>query len=200
MKKKWDVVFRSATVLACILVGVIHGAYSQVWEQLGPGAGGQILMIEGDMQSDSVMYIGSDVAGLWRSTNAQATDPTYEFLTGGLNLKYCQDIEQDPADAATLLIATEEGVYRSINNGGSWEKFGVDLNDGYVSSISVRRKVDGMYRLYAGIGYTRDNQQGGGCIYRYQNSTSASAPWTRLSLPCSSSAVVYQVVANPSNS
>lgn len=59
------------------------------WEQLGNGGGGQIRIITSDPDNPTRLYIGSDVAGLWRTrTNDQSgdydafsTDPQYEYLT-----------------------------------------------------------------------------------------------------------------------
>lgn len=178
----------------------LHTMHVGSWQQLGPGGGGQIVMLEGDPQDDSVLYIGSDVAGLWRSENARAADPVYEFLTGGLNLKFCQDVAFDPADTNALFIAAGDGVYFSPDRGTNWQRFGTGLTNDYVSSLSVRRKVNGEYRIYAGIGYTRHGSDGAGCIYRYQNTTNTTAVWSRLTLPCSPTAVVYDVKANPNNS
>jgi hypothetical protein len=175
-------------------------ASADTWEQLGPGGGGQIVMLEGDPRDDSVLYIGSDVAGLWCSTNASAEYPTYKFLTGGLSLEYCQDVDYDPSNTNALFVAAGDGVYLSSNRGESWQRFGAGIEDSYVSSLSVRRKANGEYRIYAGIGYTRLNTEGKGCVYRYDNTTSTTQVWTKLVLPCSSTAVVYRVCANPDNS
>lgn len=188
------------TAKAFAFMFAVNTVQGTEWDQLGPGAGGQIVMIEGDPLDASVLYIGSDVAGLWRSSNATAGDPTYEFLTGGLNLQYCQDIDFDPSDNNALFAAMYDGVYYSPDEGASWQRFGTGLDAPYVSSLAVCRKVDGEFRVYAGIGYTRDGSAGAGCIYRYQNTTGITAAWTQLTLPCSSDAVVYKVVANPSNS
>lgn len=175
-------------------------AQAQTWEQLGPGGGGQIVMIEGSPYDDSVLYIGSDVAGLWCSTNGQAEDPSYQFLTGGLGFRYCQDVDFDPVDSNALFAAMSDGVFYSPDRGVSWQRFGTGLDDPYVSALSVCRQVDDEYRIYAGIGYTRDGSAGAGCIYRYHNTTNTTAAWSKLTLPCSSNAAVYQLKANPNNS
>lgn len=188
----------SVKVLAFLFM--MNACAAPVWEQLGPGAGGQIVMIEGNPRDASRLYIGSDVAGLWCSANAASVDPSYEFLTGGLSLQFCQDVDFDPGDTNALFIAAEDGVYLSPDQGASWSRFGTGIEDSYVSSLSVRRKVDGEYRIYAGIGYTRLNTEGRGCVYRYQHTTSTTSAWTKLMLPCNSNAVVYQVYANPNNS
>lgn len=149
----------------------LTASVSAEWTQLGHGGGGQIQMIKSDPSNPNRVYIGSDVAGLWRTIdNGQTGDPhaftanpRYEYLTKDWSIRFCQDIAFDTeTDPVGLFIATQTGVYYSKDDGAHWERVGSNniaevptapsgVGGQKVSSIALVRSGSNV-RLYAGIG------------------------------------------------
>lgn len=136
------------------------------WQQLGMGAGGQILMLEGDPADPSTVYLGSDVAGLWRSEDSGAS---WQYLTGGWTPLECQSLAFDPADSQTLFVATSEGVLKSGDRGASWSLL---ASVTHPSALAATRDGDGHLVLYFSTGLTRSNSGGDGLFYRFNHAGS----------------------------
>jgi photosystem II stability/assembly factor-like uncharacterized protein len=74
------------------------------------------------------LYVGTDGAGLHRTTNSAASWQPQNYGLTGLDISQITEIN------GSLYAATgRDGIYRSINQGQSWERF----NDGLPSGISL---------------------------------------------------------------
>ncbi|HBJ86208.1 MAG TPA: hypothetical protein DDZ88_20555 [Verrucomicrobiales bacterium] len=109
-----------------------------------------------------MVYLGSDVAGLWRSENEGAT---WQYLTSGWTPKDCQSLAFDPADADHLFIALSDGIYHSLDRGQSWGRLVVAAHPG---GLAVAR-AGGHLVVYFGTGRSRENTGGDGLFYRHNH-------------------------------
>ncbi len=125
------------------------------WEQLGQGAGGQIHLIKSEPDTGAGnptrLYIGSDVAGLWRTTqngfNAFSTNPNYEYLTQNWSIRFCQDIAFDTStDPIGIFIATQTGVYYSYNSEDdeytTWKRLGSEADNERIMDVPLNSDPD----------------------------------------------------------
>lgn len=83
---------------------------------------GQTYMKIGDVEVDpvntNIVYIGTMGSGFLVSANGGTTlTPSNTGLPGGINIR---KIIVNPTNTANLLIATNNGIYRSSNSGASW--------------------------------------------------------------------------------
>ncbi len=88
------------------------------WSSLGPGGGGWISCITVVDDPGHTLYVGSDVGGIYRSSDGGAT---WELKNRGLGMYYIQDIAFDPQVKSTLYAATRGGLFKSVDGGDHWE-------------------------------------------------------------------------------
>lgn len=111
--------------------GVIPGIN---WTERGPnnvsGRTRAILVDEGDPSYNTV-YAGSVGGGLWKTSNAKATNPTWNPVNDLFGNLAVSSIAQDPNNSQTIYFGTGEGwfnadairglgVYKSTDGGSSW--------------------------------------------------------------------------------
>lgn len=138
-----------------------HAVFATQWDSLGLGAGGQIRLIAPDPADASTVYLGSDVAGLWRSSNQGAT---WQYLTRGWSAKSCESLAFDQADNQKLFIAMSEGIFQSEDRGETWTKILSATNAG---ALAVVRDSGNRLVIYFGTGLASSNDGGDGQFYRY---------------------------------
>lgn len=133
-----------------------------------------------------ILFIGAVNGGIWRTTNAMATNPSWQKRTqSGISLSIGA-LEFDPTDAGNQTIVagignfssflrlggSTGGVLRSTNNGGIWTTLGTGDIDGLnISGIAPRGST---IVLSA-------NQGGGGAQSGIWQSTDTGATWSRIS-------------------
>ena len=67
-------------------------------------------------RNDSSFYISADAGADWKASNQ------------GLLASRVYDIAIDPTNPATIYAATDRGVFKSVNRGGSWSRIGATFN------------------------------------------------------------------------
>ena len=87
------------------------------WNIIGPGGGGNLTTIEISSDNPSVVYVGCDVGGIYKSTN---NGESWQIINNGLTNYIIYDIAIDPHSPATLYAATGGGVFKSTDNGDTW--------------------------------------------------------------------------------
>lgn len=83
----------------------------------GYGGGGRFTAIAIDPSNPKHVYVGSDVAGIFRSKDG---GHHFELIGKGLEGFGVADIAINPSHPHQLVALTGEGLHYSINNGDSW--------------------------------------------------------------------------------
>ncbi len=98
-----------------------------------------------------ILYAGAVNGGVWRTTNATDTDPTWTNLTDGLPGQSIGDIVFDTADATNQTLVAGIGLFssygriggarvgllRTTDGGDNWTVFAPDLQTRNVSKLAV---------------------------------------------------------------
>src|SRR5947209_5786755 len=117
------------------------------WTALGPSPGsstglrvsGRTTAIAASPTDANTVYIGAASGGVWKTTNANSSPPTWTPLTDGQAALTTGDIAIAPSNSNVVYVATGEpdnsgdsyygrGVLKSIDAGATWTLF----NDGGV--------------------------------------------------------------------
>ena len=130
------------------------------WTPLGPApinsgtapgnlsSSGRTTAVAADPTDANILYIGAASGGIWKTTNAGATAPTWTPLTDNMGALTSGDIAIAPSDHNTIYAATGEpnnsgdsyygrGVLKSTDAGATW----VLLNDNGVFDRRVMSRV-----------------------------------------------------------
>ena len=101
-----------------------------VWLVMRPNVPGLLMLVEGDPNSAGTFYAtfsgfsgftaGDTLGHVFRCTTAGVACAD---ISGNLPNIPVNDIVIDPAVANQLWVATDTGVYRSTNGGGTWTTF-----------------------------------------------------------------------------
>ncbi|HJW09747.1 MAG TPA: hypothetical protein VJ483_08945, partial [Holophagaceae bacterium] len=110
------------------------------------GNGSSLSYISFSPANSNVVYIASVAPGatnthLWRSTNFGSTWTPMDTASGFPAGIPVNAILEDPNDTQTLYAGTHQGVYRSIDGGSTWSRFGsgmplVNVTDLYIAPDS----------------------------------------------------------------
>jgi uncharacterized repeat protein (TIGR01451 family) len=93
------------------------------WDGAGTAvvdSGIDVLLV--DALDGNTVYLGSDSDGAWRTNDAGAH---WTPLTG-LAATRVSGLVQDPSNASTVIAATDQGVFRSTDEGDTWTSTGAD--------------------------------------------------------------------------
>lgn len=92
--------------------------HAVAWRSVGPGGGGWIEAIACDPKDPDILYVGCDVGGFYVSYDGGRH---YEVHNAGLRNPFVEVIAPCPADSRLILLGTEGGVFRSTDQGHSWQ-------------------------------------------------------------------------------
>ncbi|HRO42921.1 MAG TPA: hypothetical protein PL009_08810 [Flavipsychrobacter sp.] len=141
-----------ALLIAFFCTGILH-AQTKITSStfgmmearhLGPGTmSGRITALEGVIEDNKTLYVGTAGGGVWKSTNAGASwKPMFD--------KYCQSIGAlaiDQKNPKVVFVGTGEsnmrnsvsigdGLYKSTDGGDNWKKIGLDSTE-HIAKIIV---------------------------------------------------------------
>ena len=163
-----------AAVVYCALLPVMSYAESAAvphWRSVGPGGGGWIQSIACDPRDPDTLYVGCDVGGYYLSRDAGRT---WTIHNTGLNCYYIECIAIHPQDSRILLLGSPGGVFKSTDQGMSWQwkrsgfpeaqRYGWSAPIGALCFDPTRPNV-----LYAGIGRPREGRDGKGQVYKSED-------------------------------
>ncbi len=118
------------------------------WTTLGtlPNSSGNLSCVTFDPTTSSTLYVGSvaqvaTASHLWQSTDGgnlfMALDANPGFPTGVV----VESLVVDPTHSGVLYVATDLGMYQSLNRGATWARFGsglplVNVKDLYIAPDS----------------------------------------------------------------
>jgi photosystem II stability/assembly factor-like uncharacterized protein len=110
-----------SAVLFSVLISISADAENirPSWHPAGYGGGGRFTAIAIDPSNPKTVYIGSDVAGIFRSGDG---GNRFELIGYGLEGFTVADIAINPAPPHQLVALTNEGLYYSTNQGDGWTR------------------------------------------------------------------------------
>ena len=94
------------------------------WMPSGYGGGGRFTAIAIDPSNPRTIYIGSDVAGVFRSRDG---GNHFELIGDGLGSFAVADIAVSPEDSRQVFVLTDAGLYHSINQGDTWTRLSEEI-------------------------------------------------------------------------
>ncbi|MBI5591922.1 MAG: hypothetical protein HY881_15735 [Deltaproteobacteria bacterium] len=94
------------------------------WMSSGYGGGGRFTAIAMDPSNSRIIYIGSDVAGVFRSRDG---GNHFELIGKGLGSFAVADIAVSPEDSRQVFALTDAGLYYSINQGDTWARLSEEI-------------------------------------------------------------------------
>lgn len=163
---------REAWLVAMLILaaGPVSGEIH--WRNIGPGGGGWLPCVTFHPQDPDTIYVGCDVGGFYRSTDA---GHTWEIRNEGLTADYVREILVVPGEPDRLYLAGCGGVFTSTDGGETWrwlrEGFPEPTEHSYsapVGALAVHPTSPEV--LYAGIGYPRRERHGNGLVYKSDDS------------------------------
>ncbi len=122
---------RPAKITAAILfyllfsIGASAENTSFLWQPAAYGGGGRFTAIAIDPSNPKYVYVGSDVAGIFRSRDG---GNSFELIGKGLEGFGVADIAINPAPPHQLVALTGDGLHYSINHGDSWMRISAEVN------------------------------------------------------------------------
>ena len=141
------------------------------WRLIGPGGGGWIQSIAWDPHDPEILYVGCDVGGFYFSTDGGRH---YELRNQGLHDYFIEAIAVHPSDSRILLVGTESGIHRSVDQGKTWqwvrsgfpplERHAFSAPIGAIAFDPLQPNV-----VYAGVGRPRWDKGGAGVVYRSED-------------------------------
>jgi len=182
------------------------------WNSIGPGGGGRITGITIDPKNEKIVYVYTDVSGVFKSTNGGAH---FRSINTGLKNLAIQNLVIDPNHSNILYLGTRaSGIYRSTDGGSHWVKKSKGLiPSGAQLSYPIKAlAIDPQHpkTLYAAYGEVLGNDHvihstgykkySRGNIYK---STNRGKTWHMVSTGAhqiKTPAYVYELAVNPKKS
>ncbi len=90
----------------------------------GYGGGGRFTSIALDSSSPGVQFVGSDVAGVFRSTDS---GKTFELKGSSFEGFTVADMQPNPLMPGQVVLLTDDGLYATTDHGASWQKLSSQL-------------------------------------------------------------------------
>jgi photosystem II stability/assembly factor-like uncharacterized protein len=85
----------------------------------GYGGGGRFTAIAIDPSNTGTIFVGSDVAGVFRSRDG---GKHFDICGNGLGSFSVADIRVNPFDTRQVFVLTDDGLYQSVNQGDTWTR------------------------------------------------------------------------------
>jgi len=163
--------FSFISVVGALCAGLAAPAADIQWTPVGPGGGGWIQAIACDPRDPDVLYLGGDVGGFYLSRDGGRS---WKIQNTGLTDYFVECIAIHPQDSHILLLGTEGGLFKSTDQGTTWEwkregfpepaRYSFSAPIGALCFDPTRPEV-----LYAGIGRPRWGKDGRGHIYKSED-------------------------------
>ena len=165
-------IFQKKAAIYCFLILLVNGislsfASDEIaWQNIGPGGGGWIECLAVDPMNPLVVYTGTDVGGIFKSTDG---GDSWRASNSGLMNDFVREIAIDQNNSRIIYAATSGGVHKSIDSGRTWgvlrngfPEVSADDFSAPVNTIAIDPHDSNI--LYVGIG--KRNSYGRGQIYK----------------------------------
>jgi hypothetical protein len=152
-----------------------------IWEERGPnnmaGRTRSILIDSADPTGNTVL-VGSVSGGIWKSTNAKASTPTWVHTSGMMDNLAIGSLVQDPNNPSVLYAGTGEGyfnvdavkgngIWKSSNGGNTWSRLSSTANEAFYYTLRLEMNS---------LGYLFASTRKSGVM----RSTNGGASWTKV--------------------
>lgn len=150
------------------------------WINIGPGGGGWIQSVSASRHDAERLWVGSDVAGVFRSENGGRR---YVACNEGLENLFVETIAEHPTKPEVILVGTKGGVYKSSDGGRTWalKRSGFPPVAKNACTVLISKIVwDAKGGVYATVGAPRYSSGGRGEVYY---SADEGESWTMIVAP-----------------
>ncbi len=165
------------TALSIVLLTITPtsiGAQTTHWEHAGYGGSGLFLTVVVDPSNSNTVYVGSDVAGVYKSTDG---GDHWRSASNGITSLQIASFAIDPADPNRLWAGTPLGLHLSIDGGETWTVSNPSIHCfKHVSHGAIAISTDGRTLLVASHEVDLDTS-GDGTLFR---SVDGGATWTAV--------------------
>lgn len=152
------------------------------WRNLGPFRGGRVAAVTGVVGQPAVFYAGFPAGGVWKTTSAGET--WYPVFDAVKEVSSIGAIEGAPSDPSIIYVGTGDlvsggainegnGVYKSIDAGGTWRHLGLDATKQIPSMLVDPRDPSVVLVAAQGDIHSKSDSRG---VYR---TSDGGSTWTR---------------------
>ncbi len=117
-------IFIAAALISVLSISALAENIRLSWTPSGYGGGGRFTAVALDPSNPRIIYIGSDVAGVFRSRDG---GDHFELAGAGLGGFAVADIAVSPKDSRQVFALTDAGLYHSINHGDTWIRLSEEI-------------------------------------------------------------------------
>ena len=125
MTRRLSTIVSAVLFLVLIFIGPSAGSGRPSWYPAGYGGGGRFTAIAMDPSNPKTVYVGSDVAGIFRSRDG---GNHFELIGKGLEGFSVAAIAINPAAPHQIVALTGDGLYYSISQGDVWIRISGDVS------------------------------------------------------------------------
>ena len=152
-------------ILIFAVIGFFSGASASGWINIGPGGGGWVQSMTASRYDAERLWVGSDVAGVFRSDDGGRS---YVTCNEGNENLFIECIAEHPENPDLLLIGTFGGIYKSTDRGRTWslKRTGFPPCSPNRRTVIVSRIIwDAKGTVWASVGAPRYCNMGRGELY-----------------------------------
>ncbi len=110
--------------LSAVSLAAGEGDRRMLWTPSGYGGGGRFTAIAIDPSNPMTIFIGSDVAGVFRSRDG---GNHFDIIGNGLGGFSVADIGVSPFDSRQVFVLTDVGLYHTVNQGDIWTRLSSEI-------------------------------------------------------------------------
>lgn len=167
--------------LSSILIRAQHN-----WQRTNPGGGGAFNTVK--VGPTGIVFVGSDLSGVYMSHDDGST---WEVIgsSRGMDVTHISGLGFDPVNEDIMYIGTEDGIFRSQDQGLNFQKV---LNTGYITDISFSESN-------TNIGYTASQPDYETLDCEILKTTNQGLSWTTVSVNLPTNIHVLKIVVHPTD-
>jgi photosystem II stability/assembly factor-like uncharacterized protein len=163
------------------------------WASIGP-EGGSILALAVNPVTRSVVYAGTYLGGVYKSTNGGAS---WQPSNNGLGNFYVSALLIDPQTPSNIFALTRGGVFKSINSGESWALLDTtDIFFEIYNALAMDPQTPSI--LYGTAGHVYKTTDGGLTWNSFSSGLPTGDSARLLAIDPQTPAIVYTITASNS--